>query len=172
MTKFEPLTENPITEDHAGFTKDLRGLYAPIQAVEILGHDVRYQKPGITKAGYVVVFFTEALAPYLFTPRQLDDLSLPVRFKRCQDKIKKISAKSESAYNKLLGRLLLTEEFYKYIIPLLDQCFPDLDPKRVTDTCFIEMMGIVMNDILVDVDDVIDDSTEDLEDLELLFKTE
>lgn len=151
-------TRKPNTVHEFGsdelFDKDISGLHKVVQPQKILSKNVRYLPPSICQAPYMINFMIEAFADLIMSPEAMSKLDRNEVFLEVINYVVDITknidgedkVKAEEA-EQLLGSAFGSKAAINYLIPVMRQCFPDIDIYTATNECFVECFNVIFSDM-------------------------
>jgi len=138
--------------DKDTFDSDIRGLHRIVQPAKILGKKVRYVKPGLPQAPYMINFLIEAFQDLIMSGEERSKFNRNEIFSRVINYVieltSNLTSESESEENEaILGSAFGSRASITYLIPVMQQCFPDIKIQHTTNEAFIECFNLIFSDL-------------------------
>lgn len=138
------------------FDADISGLHKLVRPQKILGKKVRYYQPSIAQVPYMMNFLVEAFSDLIMSPDEINKLDRNELFLKVVnfvvDATKDIDSKDEELSlrgQEVLGYAFGSKAAISYLIPVMRQCFPDIEIYRATNETFIACFNVLFSDMFV-----------------------
>jgi hypothetical protein len=136
------------------FDYDITGLHKIVKPRKILSKKVRYLEPGLPQVPYMLGFIIEAFADLVLSQEERNKLDKNEIFLRVMEFVlettKNLDSESEAKAQEaeqILGAAFGSQAAIDYLLPVLNQCYPDIDFKRCTNECFVECFNSLFADM-------------------------
>lgn len=140
---WNPISNNEIPNLEEVYTQDLRGLNKTSVPVAVMGKALRFFPLSMPQYGYLFSFLIEGIAPFVLSKTEIENLDRESLYgKVCESFI----GCTEEQKQAIMGLLMSTTALSTYINPIIDQCFPDLDPNMLTDNAYAEVFNFLLED--------------------------
>ena len=150
---FKPKTVHEFNPEEL-FDEDIRGLHKLVIPAQILQKKVRYLKPSLPQVPYMINFMIEGFRDLVMSDEEAGKLTRNEIF---VEVIKFVSETTEGLQsenvaeieeaNSILGSAFGSEAAIRYLIPVLQQCFPDLTVYKLTNDAFIDCFNLIFTDM-------------------------
>ncbi len=149
--------QHEFKEGTSMFDEDIRGLHRIVQPTNVLDKKVKYIKPGLPQAPYMISFLIEAFKDLIMTPDEISSLNRNDIFSKVISYVGEVTAAAGDSDEEIsqesqaiLGSAFGSKAAIDYLIPVLQQCFPDIHILHCTNDAFIECFNIVFSDMFED----------------------
>lgn len=142
-------------EENELYDSDIKGLHKLVRPVKVLSKNVRYCPPGITQVSYMMNFMIEAFSSLIMPPEEIAKLDRNALFLKVVDFVVDTTKDLESEdanqneAEELLGAAFGSTAVITYLLPVMKQCFLDLDFEQITNEAFIAAFNILFSDMFV-----------------------
>lgn len=145
-----PLTESTLGNESV-YSSSITGLFKVALPVEILGNVVRYYPPSTPQAGYIIDFIIESISCYFLSTAEVSTLTKQELFEKTSTIfLEKIASPNEADKTNFLGMMFVHKSVREYLNPLIEQCFPDLIPTRITSDCYVAVVNHLLESFFKD----------------------
>lgn len=151
---FKPRTYNALDEAESLFTEDLRGLFKVHLPVKVMGKQVRYMPVSLPQAAYMINFIVDGFAPLLISEEEQRKLNREELFSKVIEYVSEetsfITSEIEEERERaegLIGAAFSSKAAIQFLLPVMQQCFPDLNVYKITNDCFLECFNILFTEM-------------------------
>lgn len=111
------------------------------------GIEVVFRTPGIPQKAAFLAFMTTAVLPMVMVEDDIKKLKKDELYQAIfQEFDKMLQEATPDQQAGIIAMVLMDYKGKQIMYELIIECFPGIDPTRVSDECYIEMFGILISD--------------------------